>query len=150
MQASRLSDRRPDELRPEDFFADIVGHLVGTLEDVIGYEDAAGFVAQVGSEMGERIAELYRDESGDLPRDPAKIAAILVDLKARIGGEFSIESVEPDRCMMTTNVFGRISSEASGRSKVRIEEAIATGHSGCRVVVSLKPEDTEDGHDFFA
>jgi hypothetical protein len=41
--------------------------------------------------------------------------------------------------MMTSNVFGGISAENLGYAKVVLEETIAQGHPGCRVVVYLKP-----------
>jgi hypothetical protein len=41
--------------------------------------------------------------------------------------------------MMTSNVFGVITAENLGYAKVAIEEAIARGDPGCRVVVYLKP-----------
>lgn len=86
---------------------------------------------------------------------------MLVDLKRRIQGDFFVieESDEkivlgnracpfgdkvidrPALCMMTSNVFGVIASENLGYAKVSIEEAIANGASGCRVVVCLKPTD---------
>jgi hypothetical protein len=41
--------------------------------------------------------------------------------------------------MMTSNVFGSIAADNLGYSKVVIEQAIARGDAGCRVVVYLKP-----------
>ncbi|HQX48325.1 MAG TPA: methanogen output domain 1-containing protein, partial [Planctomycetaceae bacterium] len=45
----------------------------------------------------------------------------------------------PALCMMTSNVFGSIAADNLGYSKVVIEQAIANGDAGCRVVVYLKP-----------
>ncbi len=42
-------------------------------------------------------------------------------------------------CMMTSNVFGNIAAENLGYAKVVLEETIAEGAPGCRVVVHLKP-----------
>jgi hypothetical protein len=42
-------------------------------------------------------------------------------------------------CMMTSNVFGGIAADNLGYAKVVLEETIASGHPGCRVVVYLKP-----------
>ncbi|MTI44185.1 transcriptional regulator, partial [Roseibium hamelinense] len=57
----------------------------------------------------------------------------------------------PSLCMMTTNVFGRITANNTGYAKVHIEQAIATGASGCRVVVYLSETaaGTEGGVEFF-
>ena len=84
---------------------------------------------------------------------------MLVDLKRRIqGGFFIVEEDDekivlannacpfaekvvgrPALCMMTSNVFGVIAAENLGYAKVAIEQAIARGDAGCRVVVYLKP-----------
>ncbi len=83
---------------------------------------------------------------------------MLVDLKRRIQGDFFIieqdeekivlgnracpfgEKVidRPALCMMTSNVFGSIAAENLGYAKVVLEETIARGDGGCRVVVYLK------------
>jgi predicted ArsR family transcriptional regulator len=58
----------------------------------------------------------------------------------------------PSMCMMTSNVFGSIASNNLGYAKVELQETIAEGASGCRVVVYLEPtEDAEDaeGREYF-
>lgn len=85
------------------------------------------------------------------------MAEVLVDLKRRIQGDFYIieasdekivlgnrtcpfaEKVigRPALCMMTSNVFGSITADNLGYSKVVIEQAIALGDGECRVVVYL-------------
>jgi hypothetical protein len=40
---------------------------------------------------------------------------------------------------MTSNVFGVIAAENLGYAKVELQQTIANGDSGCRVVVHLKP-----------
>jgi len=53
---------------------------------------------------------------------------------------------------MTTNVFGVISANHGGYSKVQLERAIAEGHRECRVVVHLRPgseANAVDGREFF-
>ncbi len=48
-------------------------------------------------------------------------------------------------CMMTSNVFGSIAAENLGYAKVELQETIAEGHAGCRVVVYLRPtEEAEE------
>jgi hypothetical protein len=41
-------------------------------------------------------------------------------------------------------VFGRIAAENLGYARVELEETIAQGHPGCRVVVHLVPSDEPD------
>jgi hypothetical protein len=40
--------------------------------------------------------------------------------------------------MMTSNVFGSIAAENLGYAKVELQQTIAQGDPGCRVVVYLK------------
>jgi hypothetical protein len=40
---------------------------------------------------------------------------------------------------MTSNVFGHITAENLGYAEVKLEETIAEGHPGCKVVVYLRP-----------
>lgn len=166
-------DLRPPlgaSLDPQTFFCTLSTTLAGALEDVIGYEDAAAFVASVGDIMGMQIAALYRLEQGALPQDPARVAALACDLKARIGGSFSVEAVEADEvqltgcrcpfgaqaagrpslCMMTTNVLGRIAAEATGYAAVRVDESLAMGHGRCAVSLRFSPDRLPEGyHEFF-
>ncbi|MCT4556924.1 MAG: methanogen output domain 1-containing protein [Pelagimonas sp.] len=154
---------------PESFFGDVIGALAGTLEDVVGLEDAAGFVARVGNELGRDIGDSYRDENGHLPADLEGLVNILTDLKTRIGGEFVVDHVDaekiclsttkcpfarrvqgrPSLCMMTTNVFGRIAADALGYASVRVEDSQAVGHSCCRVTVNLNKDSEVDAYEFF-
>ncbi|MEX1039691.1 MAG: methanogen output domain 1-containing protein, partial [Pirellulaceae bacterium] len=58
----------------------------------------------------------------------------------------------PSLCMMTSNVFGTIAAENLGYAKVSIEEAIARGDAGCRIVVHLNADvesSTAEGREYF-
>ena len=50
--------------------------------------------------------------------------------------------------MMTSNVFGRIAADNLGYAGVHIEEAIARGDPGCRVIISLKRKPERANIDF--
>jgi hypothetical protein len=59
----------------------------------------------------------------------------------------------PSMCMMTSNVFGSIAANNVGYAKVELQETIAQGHPGCRVVVYLKPTEeavAAEGREYFA
>ncbi|MFQ1702753.1 methanogen output domain 1-containing protein [Loktanella agnita] len=151
------------------FFADIIGELSGLLESVTGLKEAEGFISTVGTKLGRSISDGYPTDPA--ASDPDFLAGILVDLKARINGDFSIVSADKDKiilsntrcpfgtrvngrrslCMMTANVFGRIVADRNGYAHIEIEEAIASGHAGCRVVVSLNLETAppDSGLEFF-
>jgi len=162
----------PVPLERDGFLRTLLRELSGSLEQVVGLQEASGFISIVGQRMGEQINEQYLTalQVDRLSRE--QVADVLVDLKQRIKGDFYIiEQTEekivlgnracpfaekvrdrPSLCMMTSNVFGVIAAENLGYSKVVIEEAIARGDAGCRVVVHLKPTDEAkavDGREYF-
>lgn len=149
-------------LDQNNFLKSLIHHLSGTLQDVIGAEDAEGFVSIVGQRIGDDIDHEYRNALS-LERLPRKqVAEVLVDLKRRIGGDFYVveESDEkivlgnrhcpfgsmvvgrPSLCMMTSNVFGSIAAQNLGYAKVRLAKTIANHHAQCSIVVYL--QDTEE------
>jgi predicted ArsR family transcriptional regulator len=141
------------------FLRQLIRELSGTLQDVVGIEEASGFVSVVGQRVGEQINDTYRSalQVDSLSRE--QVTDVLVDLKRRILGDFYVVEEDsekivlgnrrcpfedkvadrPSMCMMTSNVFGVITAENLGYSKVSLEETIARGDAGCRVVVYLKP-----------
>lgn len=149
----------PVPLDRDVFLRSLVRELAGTLEDVVGLDEAAGFVSVVGQNIGREINHDYLVAAGVSNLTREQVAAVLVDLKRRIQGDFYIieqddekivlgnracpfaEKVigRPSLCMMTSNVFGSIAAENLGYAKVEIQEAIARGDAGCRVVVHLQP-----------
>jgi predicted ArsR family transcriptional regulator len=149
----------PIPLERDVFLRTLLRHLAGSLQSVVGLEEASGFISVVGHEMGEEIDRSYRAALGVPQLTRTQVADVLVDLKRRIQGDFYVieqddekivlgnracpfaEKVagRPALCMMTSNVFGGIAAENLGYAKVVIEKAIANGDPGCRVVVYLKP-----------
>ena len=154
------------------FLRTLLRHLSGVLQDVVGVEEASGFVSTVGQRIGTDIDREYRAafQVDRLTRQQG--AQVLVDLKRRIQGDFYIveESDErivlgnrvcpfgdkvvgrPALCMMTSNVFGSIAADNLGYAKVAVQESIAAGDRECRVVVYLKPtaeSDASPGREYF-
>ena len=143
----------------DTFLRTLVRELAGVLEDVVGLEEASGFFSVVGQRIGVQFNQDYRAALQVSQLTPGQVAAVLVDLKRRIQGDFFIieqddekivlgnracpfaEKVlgRPSMCMMTSNVFGGITAESLGYAKVVLQETIAAGHPGCRVVVYLQP-----------
>lgn len=146
-------------LERDIFLRILIRELSGTLQDVVGLDEAAGFVSIVGQRMGQQIDRQYRAALGVERLDRNQIREVLVDLKRRIQGDFYVaeETDEkivfgnracpfgdkvlgrPAMCMMTSNVFGSIAAENLGYARVELEETIANGDGACRVVVHLKP-----------
>jgi predicted ArsR family transcriptional regulator len=151
-------------LARDPFLRSLLRHLAGTLQDVVGLDEASGFVSIVGQKIGDEINTAYRSSLDVSHLSRHQVAEVLVDLKRRIQGDFYVieESDEkivlgnrscpfedkvvgrPALCMMTSNVFGVIAAENLGYAKVSIEQAIANGDPGCRVVVYLKAAGAAD------
>ena len=155
------------------FLRTLLRELAGTLQDVVGLEDASGFVSVVGQNMGRQIDSDYRKALGTKRLDREQVAQVLVDLKARINGDFYVIEQDDEKivlgnracpfgdkvigrpalCMMTSNVFGSIAAENLGYAKVELRETIAMGDAGCRVVVHLRPTEAADaalGREYFS
>ncbi len=141
------------------FLRELLRQLSGTLEQVVGIEAAEGYISTVGSQVGRWIDADYRNALDLRSLDHDQVAEVCVDLKARIGGDFYLVSADetklvfgnrrcpfgdkvrdrPSLCMMTSNVFGRIAADNLGYARVELDETIAAGAPGCRVVVHLAP-----------
>lgn len=159
-------------LERDIFLRTLLRELSGTLQDVVGLDEASGFISVVGQRIGESIDEQYRDalQVNQLSRE--QVRDVLVDLKRRIQGDFFVLEEDDEKivfgnrrcpfgdkvldrpalCMMTSNVFGVIAAQNLGYAKVALEETIAQGHGGCRVVVYIKPSadaDTAEGREYY-
>jgi predicted ArsR family transcriptional regulator len=159
-------------LNRDVFLRTLIRELSGTLQDIVGIDEASGFVSVVGQNMGRQIDRDYKValDTDELTRE--QVAQVLVDLKRRINGEFYVISEDeekivlgntacpfaekvigrPAMCMMTSNVFGSIAAENLGYAKVELQQTIAKGDQGCRVVVYLKPTAEADearGREYF-
>jgi predicted ArsR family transcriptional regulator len=154
------------------FLRTLIRELSGVLEDVVGLNEASGYISVVGQAVGEQLNAAYRTGLGvdSLPRE--RIPDVLVDVKSRIEGDFYvIEQDEnkivlgnracpfgdkvigrPSMCMMTSNVFGAITAENLGYAKVELQQTIAKGDPGCRVTIYLRstPESEQvRGREYF-
>ncbi|MBN1237188.1 MAG: transcriptional regulator [Gammaproteobacteria bacterium] len=159
-------------LERDVFLRDLVRELSGSLQDVVGLEEASGFISIVGQRIGDRIDSAYRNALQVDSLDRRQVADVLVDLKRRIQGDFYVveETDEkivlgnrrcpfgdkvidrPALCMMTSNVFGVIAAENLGHAKVVLNETIAQGAPGCLVTIYLKSTaeaDAASGREYF-
>jgi predicted ArsR family transcriptional regulator len=154
------------------FMRTLVRELANVLSDVVGMEQAASFISVVGQGMGRQIDQTYRKALGVSSLNHEQMAAVLVDLKRRIKGDFYIVSQDDEQivlrsrscpfedkvmgqkamCMMTSNVFGSIAANNLGYAKVDLRQTIAEGAAECEVLVHLQMNertDTLDGRDYF-
>ncbi|MGF1658323.1 MAG: methanogen output domain 1-containing protein [Rubrimonas sp.] len=153
--------RAPDDR--EHFLQEVVGALAETIEQVVGLDQAQGFIAVVGDKIGRAIDAEYRGRAGGGEMRLDQVAEALVDFKRRIDGGFSIAAIDAQGvvlvntrcpygrevlgreslCMMTSTVFGRMAAENLGFAHVRIDEAIARGDRRC--VVSIRFDEDAPG-----
>ena len=154
------------------FLRMLIRELAGTLEEVVGVDEASGYISVVGQNIGDWINQNYKSVAGVDNFTQKQVTDVLLDLKKRIHGEFYVIEQDDEKivlgnkkcpfedkvvgrtsmCMMTSNVFGGIAAEHLGFAKVELQETIAQGNSGCRVVVHLKttPEsDMVEGREYY-
>lgn len=172
MTTAHEQARRADVPLDRDIFLrSLLRRLAGTLEDLVGLDEASGFISVVGDEIGQLIDTEYRAVFGTDQLDQDQVAAALVDLKDRIQGDFRVTEQAEDRiefrnracpfaeqvlgrpslCMMTSNVFGSIAANNLGYARVELLETIAEGDAGCHVVVHLEPSaEPAPGREYFS
>jgi predicted ArsR family transcriptional regulator len=143
----------------------LVSDMAELLESIAGVEDACVYVSGIAARLETDVERRYKTALGvqHLSRD--QVIDILVDLKNRAGGKFSLIEQDEDRlvfgscacplgnaasnhpslCMLTSNIFGRMTANSVGYAAVDLDKTIARGDSHCRVVVHLKR--TELGQD---
>jgi predicted ArsR family transcriptional regulator len=154
------------------FLRTLIRELAGTLEEVVGLKEASGYISVVGRKIGEQMNSDYKSALGTSNLTSEQVAAVLVDLKRRIQGDFYViehsderivlgnrlcpfaEKVigRPSMCMMTSNVFGGIAAQNLGYAKVVLDKTIAQGDPGCVVTVYLRPSaesDAAPGREYF-
>jgi len=163
----------PVPLEPNEFFRSMLREISGVLESVVGLDEASGFVSLVGASIGEQIDREYRVALKAKKLTRQQVAAVLGDLKRRIDGDFYVIAQDQERivlgnrrcpfgdkvigrpslCMMTSNVFGRITAQSMGYARVELAETIARGAPECRIVVHLTldaQDDEPSGTEYFA
>ncbi len=143
----------------EVFLRALVVQLSQAVEDTAGPDTAEDVVAQVGLAVGGQMEAEFRAARAVVDRlSPDQLAECFVRLKHAIDGGFWVIEVTPDRivlgntrcpfgdavrmapalCRMTSSVFGGVAARNQDHgAAVVLEERIAVGDPGCRVVVYL-------------
>lgn len=133
-----------------------LGHLN---EGILGSDVAGAYVMNVGPSMGAAIEAEYKRYWGiDRSFTVSEYAHVIIDLKQKINGNFSLVSKDdekvvvrttscpfdefvrqsPSLCFMTSSVFGGIAARNFGYAKTVLHKRIALGDPGCYVSVYLK------------
>ena len=156
----------------DQFLRTMIRELAGTLQEIVGIEEAAGFLNVVGYRTGQHVNDIYHNslQLSNLSRE--QVTAVLVDWKRRINGDFFVieesdekillgnrkcpfaEQIEGREamCVMTSNIFGAIAADNLGYARVELQDTIAKGASECKVVIYLQPDDSSDdfaGQEYF-
>jgi predicted ArsR family transcriptional regulator len=148
----------------DQFLRSMIRELAGTLQDVVGIEEAAGFLNVVGYRTGQHVNQLYQNalQLSNLSRE--QVTTVLVDWKRRIQGDFYVieetdekivlgnrkcpfaEQVEGREamCVMTSNIFGAIAADNLGYARVELQDTIARGAQECKIVIYLQPSEASD------
>jgi len=142
----------------QGLFSTLVTDMAELLETIAGPEDACAYVSSIAARLGTDIEKRYKTALGLQHLNRNQLVEVLVDLKNRAGGAFFVIEQDEDRvvfgncacplghaaanhpslCMLTSNIFGRLAANAVGYAAVDLEETIAKGAAGCRVVLHLK------------
>lgn len=149
----------PIALDRDVFMRQLIASLGHLNEGILGSDVAGAYVMNVGLSMGAAIEDAYkRHWDIDRPFTVDEYAHVIVDLKQKIHGNFSLvfkdeskvivettscpfdEFVQrsPSLCFMTSSVFGGIAARNFGYAKVELQKRIALGDAGCFVVVHLQ------------
>lgn len=153
-----------------DLFNTLVSDMAELLESIAGIDDACAYVSGIAARLGADIEQRYKTALDIQHFNRDQLIEVLIDLKNRTGGKFSVieQSDErvvfgncacplgdaaanhPSLCMLTSNIFGRLTANAVGYAAVELEETIAKGAAGCRVVLHLKrTELSPDTREYF-
>ena len=157
-----MDGQDPKPLNPITFLQAFIVQGIRVAE--LGCTECGGssdHVAKVGlatSSCLEEVARSHLSFSG--PIDPDQYAKLIIDIKNRIGGQFSqvpdeagsvrvvshrcpfgdLVKEAPQLCRMTSSVFGAIAARNFGYAKVELRKRIANRDGLCDVRIHLDPE----------
>jgi DNA-binding NtrC family response regulator len=121
-------------------------------------KDHLNYIEQLGLSTGSCLEAAYREERGlDGVMDADQYTDMIIELKNKIGGNFSRDSSDPgmvrvvsshcpfgdavkqapELCQMTSSVFGGIAARNFGYAKVVLNKRIAMGDGACEVCIYL-------------
>lgn len=127
--------------------------------------DRLNYIEQLGLTASGCFETAYRQElAQDGPLDHDKYADMIVEIKNKIGGNFSRASSEPgmvrvvntrcpfgeavmqapELCKMTSSVFGGIAARNFGYAKVILDKRIAVGNGMCEARIYTDPKIAAD------
>lgn len=151
------------DLTPTFFLQTFVLELMHAAEQQ-GKTHSEELIEYIARTAGRFFEETYREERNiDCALDMESYIELIVGLKNKIGGGFSLDSADsqcirvknsccpfgggvthfPELCRMTSSVFGGIAARNFGYAKVEIAKSIARKDGGCDVSVYLNEEEAK-------
>ena len=149
----------PIALDRDTFMRRLIASLGLLNEGILGSDITGAYIMNVGLSMGAAIEAEYKRFWGiERLFTLDEYAHVIVDLKRKIQGNFSLVSKDPLKvvvrttscpfdefvrqspslCFMTSSVFGGIAARNFGYAKVVLHKRIALGDAGCYVTVHLQ------------
>jgi len=149
----------PVALDRDMFMRRLIASLGHLNEGILGSDVAGAYIMNVGLSMGAAIeAEYKRFWNIDRQFTVDEYTHVIIDLKQKIHGNFSLVSKGPQEvvvrttscpfdelvqqspslCFMTSSVFGGIAARNFGYAKVVLHKRIALGDPGCYVRIYLQ------------
>ncbi|MFO1419316.1 MAG: sigma 54-interacting transcriptional regulator [Methylotetracoccus sp.] len=154
-----MSQTSFSHLTPIGFLQTFVLELMDVCEEA-GLSQTEQLIERIARSAGRFFEEAFRRECGLAgPLDRNDYADLILGLKNKIGGHFSLVSSDadcirvvscrcpfgegvrnsPELCRMTSSVFGGIAARNFGYARVVLDRRIALGHDGCAVSIYLNP-----------
>lgn len=150
-----MNDHDFSRISPVFFLQTFILELMHACEQK-GGDYCESLIEHIAKSAGQYFEQTYRAEyrkQGELDRE--SYIDLILGLKNRIGGNFSLASVEagtvtvvnsrcpfgdgvtnfPELCRMTSSVFGGIAARNFGYAKVEIKQSIARQNGGCEVCI---------------
>ena len=168
-----MSDKLFSHLNPILFLQTFVAQSIEVSAEMRGGKDndRLNYIERLGLTASGCFEAAYRQESeqnGSLDHD--KYADMIVEIKNKIGGNFSRTSSEPgmvrvvntrcpfgeavmqapELCKMTSSVFGGIAARNFGYAKVILDKRIAVGNGMCeaRIYTDSKKAASFEGDEY--
>ena len=150
-------------LTPLSFLQTFVLELMHSCEQK-GHDQCEQLIERIARSASRFFEDAYREEFGKLSGFDKEIYAdVIVGLKNKIGGNFSVASSDPgcirvvntqcpfgdgvknspELCRMTSSVFGGIAARNFGYAKVSLKQRIAVGDGMCEVCIFTDPKEAE-------
>ncbi|MDT8407048.1 MAG: sigma 54-interacting transcriptional regulator [Methylococcales bacterium] len=152
-----MSKQTFSQLSPLFFLQTFIMELMQATE-AEGEHYCQSLIEHIARGAGQFFEQSYREQYGLTETlSQQQYIDLILALKNRIGGGFSLDSVQPETitvvndccpfgeqvslfpelCRMTSSVFGGIAARNFGYAKVEIKRSIARGHGGCEVCIHL-------------